>query len=106
MRADWFAKFASAPAKERGVCESISKVILRMATANTSSQAKLSNDLLNGRRDIQNQIGRETIREKTTTNEWTTTENFEIRTRDGSLVHEGDKIGDRGRRALAKRQKV
>ncbi|KAI8309975.1 hypothetical protein K4K59_008689 [Colletotrichum sp. SAR11_240] len=86
MRADWFAKFASAPAKERG--------------------AKLSNDLLNGRRDIQNQIGRETIREKTTTNEWTTSENFEIRTRDGSLVHEGDKIGDRGRRALAKRQKV
>ncbi|KAF4867697.1 hypothetical protein CGCSCA1_v013143 [Colletotrichum siamense] len=86
LRADWFNKFASAPAKERG--------------------AKLSNDLLNGRRDIQNEIGRNIIRQKTSDNEWTTSENFEIRRRDGELVHKGSQIGDKARRQLAKRQAV
>ncbi|KAJ0337883.1 hypothetical protein COL154_012657 [Colletotrichum chrysophilum] len=86
LRADWFAKFATAPTKERA--------------------AKLSNDLLNGRRDVQNQAGREIIREKTAANEWTSAEDFEIRTKDGQLVHKGGQIGDNARRQLAKRRKA
>ncbi|KAI8165821.1 hypothetical protein K4K49_012607 [Colletotrichum sp. SAR 10_70] len=86
LRADWFSKFASAPNKERA--------------------AKLSNDLLNGRRDVQNQVGRDVIRERTANEEWQASEDFEIRTREGSLVHQGNQIGDRTRRQLAKRQKV
>ncbi|KAK2774079.1 hypothetical protein CKAH01_13302 [Colletotrichum kahawae] len=86
LRADWFSKFASAPNKERA--------------------AKLSNDLLNGRRDVQNQVGRNVIRERTANEEWQASEDFEIRTREGSLVHQGNQIGDRTRRQLAKRQKV
>lgn len=66
-------------------------------------QAKLSNDLLNGRRDVQNQVGREVIKEKTSSQAWTTSEDFEIRTRDGQVVCEGGKIGDKTRRQLAVR---
>ncbi|KAJ0270811.1 hypothetical protein CBS470a_013389 [Colletotrichum nupharicola] len=68
--------------------------------------AKLSNDLLNGRRDVQNQVGREIIREKTAANEWTSAEDFEIRTKDGQLVHKGGQVGDNARGKLAKRRKA
>ncbi|WYZ44899.1 hypothetical protein EsH8_VIII_000215 [Colletotrichum jinshuiense] len=80
-RADWIAKFAGAPVKERG--------------------AKLSNDLLNGRRDVQNQVGREVIKEKTSSQDWMTSEDFKIRTRDGELVIRGAQLGDKTRRQLA-----
>ncbi|KAK1714481.1 hypothetical protein BDP67DRAFT_589967 [Colletotrichum lupini] len=80
-RADWFCKFAGAPSKERG--------------------AKLSNDLLNGRRDIQNQVGRDTIKEKTSRQDWITSDDFEIRDKAGELVLKGGHLGDRKRRALA-----
>ncbi|KAK0377253.1 hypothetical protein CLIM01_05403 [Colletotrichum limetticola] len=82
-RADWFCKYAGAPSKERG--------------------AKLSNDLLNGRRDIQNQVGREVIKEKTFKQDWITTEDFEIRDKAGELVLKGGHLGDRKRRELAVR---
>ncbi|KXH44070.1 hypothetical protein CSIM01_04374 [Colletotrichum simmondsii] len=82
-RADWFCKYAGAPSKERG--------------------AKLSNDLLNGRRDIQNQVGREVIKEKTSTQDWITTDDFEIRDKAGDLVLKGGHLGDKQRRQLAMR---
>ncbi|KAL0944888.1 uncharacterized protein CTRU02_202775 [Colletotrichum truncatum] len=82
-RADWISKFASAPHKERA--------------------SKLSNDLLNGRRDVQNQVGREVIKAKTGAKEWTTTEDFEIRSKDGSVIVKGGQIGDKARRKLAVR---
>ncbi|KAI3540129.1 hypothetical protein CABS01_14189 [Colletotrichum abscissum] len=82
-RADWFCKYAGAPSKERG--------------------AKLSNDLLNGRRDIQNQVGREVIKEKTSTQDWITTDDFEIRDKAGDLVLKGGHLGDKKRRQLAMR---
>ncbi|KAK1445591.1 hypothetical protein CMEL01_09834 [Colletotrichum melonis] len=84
-RADWFCKYAGAPSKERG--------------------AKLSNDLLNGRRDIQNQVGRDIIREKTSTQDWTTSDDFEIRNKAGELVLKGGHLGDKKRRQLAVRNK-
>ncbi|KAK1723676.1 uncharacterized protein BDZ83DRAFT_580265 [Colletotrichum acutatum] len=83
-RADWFCKYAGAPSKERG-------------------GAKLSNDLLNGRRDIQNQVGREMIKEKTSTQDWITTDDFEIRDKAGDLVLKGGHLGDKKRRQLALR---
>ncbi|KAF6791046.1 hypothetical protein CSOJ01_14422 [Colletotrichum sojae] len=83
-RADWFVKFASAPAKERS--------------------AKLNNDLLNGRRDVQNQVGREIIQERTESKDWMTSEDYEIRTKDGQVVCQGSKIGDKTRRQLAIRE--
>ncbi|KAK6211197.1 hypothetical protein QIS74_10461 [Colletotrichum tabaci] len=82
-RADWVCKYAGAPAKERG--------------------GKLSNDLLNGRRDIQNQVGRDVIKEKTSRQDWTTSEDFEIRDKNGGLVLKGGHLGDRKRRQLAVR---
>ncbi|KAF9880122.1 hypothetical protein CkaCkLH20_02076 [Colletotrichum karsti] len=78
-----FVRFASAPKKER--------------------DAKLANDMLNARRNVQNQIGLQEIQKRTANNEWTTAEDFEIRTRDGELVHEGSRLGDRERRELARR---
>ncbi|KAF6813774.1 hypothetical protein CMUS01_12767 [Colletotrichum musicola] len=83
-RADWFVKFASAPAKERS--------------------AKLNNDLLNGRRDVQNQVGREIIQERTESKDWMTSEDYEIRTKDGQVICQGGKIGDKTRRQLAIRE--
>ncbi|GKT51527.1 uncharacterized protein ColSpa_11708 [Colletotrichum spaethianum] len=80
-RADWVCKYAGAPTKERG--------------------AKLSNDLLNGRRDIQNQVGRDVIKEKTSRQDWTTSEDFEIRNKEGELVLKGGHLGDKRRRQLA-----
>ncbi|KAK2054816.1 hypothetical protein LY76DRAFT_579309 [Colletotrichum caudatum] len=82
-RADWICKYAGAPSKERG--------------------GKLSNDLLNGRRDIQNQVGRDVIKEKTLRQDWTTSEDFEIRDKAGELVLKGGHLGDRKRRQLAVR---
>ncbi|KAJ0309587.1 uncharacterized protein N0V96_002997 [Colletotrichum fioriniae] len=82
---DWFCKYAGAPSKERG--------------------AKLSNDLLNGRRDIQNQVGRDTIREKTSMHDWTTSDDFEIRNKAGELVLKGGHLADKKRRQLAVRNK-
>ncbi|OHE91935.1 hypothetical protein CORC01_12785 [Colletotrichum orchidophilum] len=84
-RADWFCKYAGAPSKERG--------------------AKLSNDLLNGRRDIQNQVGRDVIKEKTSRQDWTTSDNFEIRDKAGQLVLKGGHLGDKERRQLAVRSR-
>lgn len=63
----------------------------------------MSNDLLNGRRDIQNQVGREVIKEKTSKQDWITTEDFEIRDKAGELVLKGGHLGDRKRRELAVR---
>ncbi|KAK1984698.1 hypothetical protein LZ30DRAFT_747732 [Colletotrichum cereale] len=83
-RADWICKYAGAPSKERG--------------------GKLSNDLLNGRRDIQNQVGREVIKEKTSRRDWTTTEDFEIRDKQGGLVLKGGHLGEKKRRQLAVRK--
>ncbi|GJC78728.1 hypothetical protein ColLi_01566 [Colletotrichum liriopes] len=82
-RADWVCKYAGAPTKERG--------------------AKLNNDLLNGRRDIQNQVGRDIIKEKTSRRDWTTSEDFEIRNKEGELVVRGGHLGDKKRRQLAVR---
>ncbi|KAK1657019.1 hypothetical protein BDP55DRAFT_568170 [Colletotrichum godetiae] len=82
-RADWFCKYAGAPSKERG--------------------AKLSNDLLNGRRNIQNQVGREVIKEKTLMQDWITTDDFEIRDKAGELVLKGGNLGDKKSRQLASR---
>ncbi|KAK1522514.1 uncharacterized protein CCOS01_10226 [Colletotrichum costaricense] len=84
-RADWICKYAGAPSKERG--------------------AKLSNDLLNGRRDIQNQVGRDVIKEKTSQQAWTTSDNFEIRDKDGELISKGGHLGDKKRRQLALRSR-
>ncbi|KAI3530573.1 hypothetical protein CSPX01_14763 [Colletotrichum filicis] len=84
-RADWFCKYAGAPSKERG--------------------AKLSNDLLNGRRDIQNQVGRDIIKERTSQQEWVASESFEIRDRHGDLISKGGHLGDIKRRQLAVRDK-
>ncbi|KDN71057.1 hypothetical protein CSUB01_07909 [Colletotrichum sublineola] len=82
-RADWVFKYAGAPSKERG--------------------GKLNNDLLNGRRDIQNQVGRDVIKEKTSRQDWTTSEDFEIRNKEGELVLKGGHLGDKKRRQLAVR---
>ncbi|KAF9880124.1 hypothetical protein CkaCkLH20_02078 [Colletotrichum karsti] len=84
-RPDWFSKFAGAPVKERA--------------------SKLSNDVLNGRRDVQNQVGRELIKAKTQTNEWETSKSFEIRSKNGEVISKGAKIGDGVRRRLAVRAK-
>ncbi|KAK2002095.1 hypothetical protein LX36DRAFT_568960 [Colletotrichum falcatum] len=83
-RADWVCKYAGAPFKERG--------------------GKLNNDLLNGRRDIQNQVGRDIIKEKTSRHDWTTSEDFEIRDKEGELVLKGSHLGDKKRRQLAVRR--
>ncbi|OHW95836.1 hypothetical protein CSPAE12_05412 [Colletotrichum incanum] len=82
-RADWVCKYAGAPTKERS--------------------AKLNNDLLNGRRDIQNQVGRDVIKEKTSRQDWTTSEDFDIRNEEGELVVRGGHLGDKKRRQLAVR---
>ncbi|KAK1590326.1 uncharacterized protein LY79DRAFT_590528 [Colletotrichum navitas] len=82
-RADWICKYAGAPSKERG--------------------GKLNNDLLNGRRDIQNQVGRDVIKQKTLRQDWTTSEDFEIRNKEGELVLKAGHLGDKKRRQLAVR---
>ncbi|KXH68993.1 hypothetical protein CSAL01_06610 [Colletotrichum salicis] len=69
----------------------------------SGSSSKLSNDLLNGRRDIQSQVGRDTIREKMTLQDWTTSDDFEIRDKAGELVLKGGHRGDKRRRQLAVR---
>ncbi|TDZ49709.1 hypothetical protein CTRI78_v007908 [Colletotrichum trifolii] len=83
-RADWFARFASAPSEERG--------------------GKLTNEVLNAKRDVQNQIGREIIKEKTGAKEWRNFEDFRIRTKDGELVYDGSHLGDAAQRDLAMRR--
>lgn len=100
-RADWFCKYAGAPSKERGV-SSLTSLIAGMLL--TIAQAKLSNDLLNGRRDIQNQVGRDTIKEKTSKQDWITSDDFEIRNKDGQLILKGGHLGDTKRRQLAIRK--
>ncbi|KAF9880123.1 hypothetical protein CkaCkLH20_02077 [Colletotrichum karsti] len=81
--ADWISKFAGAPLKERA--------------------GKLNNDLLNGRRDIQNQVGREMIRIQTHANEWTSSESYEIKSKDGHVIVKGGNISEATRRKLAVR---
>ncbi|KAK1624441.1 hypothetical protein BDP81DRAFT_398526 [Colletotrichum phormii] len=86
----------------QSICDNLRTGSASMPVHRRRNEArKLSNDLLNGRRDIQNQVGRDIIKKKTSKQDWIASDDFEIRDKAGELVLKGGHLGDKKRRQLA-----